>query len=477
MLESILSLRDSELSWMKVSNAETDKEALKLQEEKNLQASAIEQATLRTQQLEADNESLQLQQTKADKEQSVLEGNRQVDVVRIKKLEKDLNDKQEHIRQQSSTIQADRSRVRELEKAFTSLNNDIAVLKTSIRSKNDELWAKMTTISAKEQSIQDLEDTNKELRSEREVAIATPRECQVGIKELTKQLANKEESINSLSVRIDELRLKEEAATTQRVGLETKFREGTQEIEELMDSITIKDEELASQSSNIMEKDQHIEELQHTEAELRIEVKSLKHNESRLKSDLDQKRLALGMAKLQFEVEEGKQRERNLLLDLKQKDITIGTTGEENSVQAARIKALETARTHDLRGKEWIWPVADIWEEDFEHETIPASVFRTLRLQMEEWSQKKPDWADGSDRRCAASVAGKKATVWIKKDAKHACSRCTGMGSVCVAVVDGTLELLPLKKPLLGGDGNAADASKDGFWFVSIALTCWLNFC
>ena len=85
---------------------------------------------------------------------------------------------------------------------------------------------------------------------------------------------------------------------------------------------------------------------------------------------------------------------------------------------------------------------------------------------MEEWSQKKPDWADGGNRRCAASVAEKKATVWIKKDAKHACSRCTGMGSVCVAVVDGTTELLPLKKPLPGEDGNAVDASEDGFWFV-----------
>ena len=36
VLESILSLRDSELSWMKVSNAETDKEVLKLKEEKNI---------------------------------------------------------------------------------------------------------------------------------------------------------------------------------------------------------------------------------------------------------------------------------------------------------------------------------------------------------------------------------------------------------------------------------------------------------
>ena len=214
----------------------------------------------------------------------------------IKKLEKDLRDKQEHIRQQSSTIQADRSRVGELEKAIMSLNNDIVVLKTSISSKNDELRAKMTTISAREQSIQDLDDTNKELISEMEVAIATLRECQVRIEELTKQLANKEESIRSLSVTIDELRLKEVIAITQRVGLETKFREATQEIEELMDSIIIKDEELASQSSTIMEKDQHIEELQHTEAELRIEVKSLKHNESRLKSDLDQKELDLGTA-------------------------------------------------------------------------------------------------------------------------------------------------------------------------------------
>lgn len=115
-------------------------------------------------------------------------------------------------------------------------------------------------------------------------------------------------------------------------------------------------------------------------------------------------------------------------------------------------------------------PVTTSWRVDvfraqgFVVAGIPAKVIAKVFEQMVAWDEKKPEWAESSIRRCAASIVAKKGTSGTKRGFGHACKTCTDKQAVCVAVVNNTIELLPVKRPLSGRDGDDFGTMDEGYW-------------
>jgi chromosome segregation ATPase len=115
-------------------------------------------------------------------------------------------------------------------------------------------------------------------------------------------------------------------------------------------------------------------------------------------------------------------------------------------------------------------PVTTSWRVDvfraqgFVVAGIPAKVIAKVFEQMAAWDEKKPEWAESSIRRCAASIVAKKGTSGTKRGFGHACKTCTDKQAVCVAVVNNTIELLPVKRPLSGRVGDDFGTMDEGYW-------------
>ena len=254
-------------------------------------------------QLETDKQTLQQQQEKATKEQEVLERSRGVAIDRIKKLQQALKDKQEQIQGQSVTISADSKRVKVLEKEIAALENYIAGLEMRVGSMDNELQSKAVTISTNEHSIKSLEGINKKLRLDVEATDATLLERQGRIDELTKQLGRQDERVTRRGTIIMALGTEVDKAKELRA---TEYAQAKDKMERLQDHITFNEEKLASQTSTLEEKNKLLEKLEQTQEELRSGISSCKHSEDQLKSESDQKRLALTMAESERTVLNGR---------------------------------------------------------------------------------------------------------------------------------------------------------------------------
>ncbi|KAK4694701.1 hypothetical protein P7C71_g2925, partial [Lecanoromycetidae sp. Uapishka_2] len=80
------------------------------------------------------------------------------------------------------------------------------------------------------------------------------------------------------------------------------------------------------------------------------------------------------------------------------------------------------------------WAVDDVLSRGFGTTNVPRRIIARVTEQMATWSEKKPDWAESSERRCAASIVAKKGTRIAKGKTAYACKSCTDKKRVCVAV-------------------------------------------
>ena len=110
------------------------------------------------------------------------------------------------------------------------------------------------------------------------------------------------------------------------------------------------------------------------------------------------------------------------------------------------------------------WAIEDVRDLDFRADPVPARVMEQLRHQIELWDGLRSDWSNGTIDgipRCAQAHAKRKRTLW-RTDDKHACTQCVQSDRICVAVVNGHIEILPVEREedrSLLGPGDVA------FWW------------
>lgn len=111
-----------------------------------------------------------------------------------------------------------------------------------------------------------------------------------------------------------------------------------------------------------------------------------------------------------------------------------------------------------------VWKVEDVRAVGFVAAQIPATIMTQLAEQMAFWDKKKPEWVASPERRCAASIVAKKGTSGIKGGFRYACKTCTEKKTVCVAVVNKTMELLPVKRLSSGQDEDDLGTMDEEYW-------------
>lgn len=107
------------------------------------------------------------------------------------------------------------------------------------------------------------------------------------------------------------------------------------------------------------------------------------------------------------------------------------------------------------------WRIEDVLGKDFTAPPIPEAIIKKLRGKIRGWDKQRQNWRAGSTDRipkCAECFASRHGTRWVDGDCHRACASCTAQKSLCVAVTNHHVEILPANGTSNSGLG-VADSS------------------
>ena len=112
------------------------------------------------------------------------------------------------------------------------------------------------------------------------------------------------------------------------------------------------------------------------------------------------------------------------------------------------------------------WRIEDVLDKNFTAPPIPQAILKRLRTNIRVWDKQRDDWRTGSKDRlpkCAKRFASRQGTQWVNGDCHRACSSCTDLKYLCVAVTKHHIEILPAN-----GSSNSELGMEDSrYWLGS----------
>jgi peptidoglycan hydrolase CwlO-like protein len=204
-------------------------------------------------------------------ETTVIEKNQKINQLRdvidelertIKKLKKQIENKDDKIEVQQSKLDKQDQEIDQLENVIDELERTIKKLKKQIENKDDKIEAQQLRLEKQDQKIDQLENVIDELERT--------------IKKLKKQIENKDDKIEAQQSKLDKQNQKIEKLIQLIENLKNKIDKKVRELENVYIKLDEKDQTIVSQKNKIDERDLLILRLEGINEKLRRELNLLK---------------------------------------------------------------------------------------------------------------------------------------------------------------------------------------------------------